>query len=96
MTVSALRSFVSTVHVPLPRFVPSLSCQPDGTPGDSDCDRSPSAADGLASAKLMGLPATPAGPSVTLVTVMATVLVTVLLLLMLLVSVVVTVRLSEP
>src|SRR5664280_1685378 len=61
MTLSALRSFVCTVHVPLPRFVPSLSCQSDGTPVTVTATGSPSAADGFAKAKLMTLPATPAG-----------------------------------
>ena len=62
MTVSALRSFVPTVQVPLPRLVPSLMLQSDGTPVNvrwiGPVGWPP---DGSVSAKLIGSPAIPAG-----------------------------------
>ena len=65
MTISVLRSSVCIDHVPLPRFVPSLSFQSDGTSVIVTVTGPPFVARGLASAKLMALPATPAGPAFT-------------------------------
>src|SRR5260370_12528650 len=60
--VSALWSFVSTVQVPLPRLVPSLMLQSDGTPVNVRSIRPVGwPPDGSVSAKLIGSPAIPAG-----------------------------------
>src|SRR5262249_31608933 len=61
VAVSAVKSLVCTIHVPLPRLVPWFKFQPDGTSENVAVIRLFWLVAGFSSDRLIGCPATPAG-----------------------------------
>src|ERR1035437_5392413 len=61
VTASAARSVPCSTQVPLPRLVPALRLQPAGTPAMVTATDSPVTPEGSVNAKLVWLPAAPAG-----------------------------------
>src|ERR1035437_6759253 len=62
VTASAARSVPCSTQVPLPRLVPALRLQPAGTPAMVTATDSPVTPEGSVNARLIWLPAAPAGP----------------------------------